>query len=357
VRAAGTAAVVGLGLIGGSIALALKRSGYRVVGQDRRSEAEFEALEKGVIDEAGLSPECDVAFVAVPSSAVVEVVQRLRRRLGPSCVITDTASVKAPIVEALSDPAFVGGHPMAGSEVGGLKGARPDMFEGATWVLCPSSCVDAGAYARVQTVVGRELGAVPLAMPAGVHDELVAVVSHLPHALAAILMTVASEIGEQEPSALVLAAGGFRDMTRVAASDPDIWPDIFLSNSAALLEQLKQVRERLGEFEAMIARGDAEAIREFLFRAALARRRLPPRPAMPSDPVEIRVRVPDRPGVLADVLEVARSLEVNIADVGITHLPEEGRGILSLVVDRERAEELRAAISSRGYAAAVGELG
>ena len=172
------------------------------------------------------------------ATPVRAVAAEARRALGAGGgLVTDVGGVKASIVEAVGDARFVGGHPMAGSEQEGVDGADADLFEGATWVLTPTEGTDAAAYAQVRQIVGT-LGAEVVALPPDRHDELVAVVSHVPHLTAATLMRLADERSEEHRALLRLAAGGFRDMTRIAAGHPGIWPDICSDNREAIVEVL-----------------------------------------------------------------------------------------------------------------------
>src|SRR5207253_8738620 len=218
----GRAAVVGTGLIGGSIGLALRARGWHVAGHDLHPERAQHALALGAIDELGDDPDAALTFVATP---VGDVASEARRALGGGGVVTDVGGVKGPIVAAIGDPRFVGGHPMAGSEQEGLGGADATVFDGATWVLTPTVDTAPDAYARVRSVVSS-LGADVVAVSPERHDALVALVSHVPHLTAATLMRLAAEGAEEHAALLRLAAGGFRDMTRVAAGHPGIWPDI-----------------------------------------------------------------------------------------------------------------------------------
>ncbi len=187
------ALVVGTGLIGGSIALGLRRRGWWVSGLDADDDRELEALAGGVIDAAGDDPGAEVIFVAVPAAAVAGVVRRLLGDEGrrPDAVVTDVSGVKTAIVEESDHPRFIGGHPMAGSEQVGLHGADPDLFEGAVWVLTPTAVTDLHTFERLRGVV-LSLGADVLVLSAEDHDRLVAVVSHVPHLVAATLMNAAS---------------------------------------------------------------------------------------------------------------------------------------------------------------------
>ncbi|MGH9077705.1 MAG: prephenate dehydrogenase, partial [Acidimicrobiales bacterium] len=212
-----TAQVVGTGLIGGSIGMALRRRGWRVTGRDADPARARRALELAAIDHIGEDVGAAVTFVATPADAVVE---EARRALAGGGIVTDVAGVKGPIAAALAGAGrFIGGHPMAGSEQDGMDGADAGLFAGATWVLTPGERTDPDAYARLRAVIAS-IGANPVAVSARRHDDLVALVSHVPHLAAAALMNLAADTATEEAALLRLAAGGFRDMTRVAAGAP-----------------------------------------------------------------------------------------------------------------------------------------
>jgi len=341
--APGRAAVVGTGLIGGSIGMALRARGWHVTGHDVDPERAERARRAGALDAVGVDHEAHVTFVATPLEAVAEA------------VVTDVAGVKGPVVAAVDDPRFVGGHPMAGSEQVGLDGADPELFVGATWVLTPTEVTDPASYARLRSIVGS-LGAEVLALSPAQHDVLVAVVSHVPHLTAAALMNLADRQAEQHAALLRLAAGGFRDMTRIAAGAPGIWPDVCADNAPAIVDAFDRLLADLTEVRDRVAGGDRAGLLEVLDRAAQARRSLPARAVRAERLVEIRVPVPDRPGVLAEVTTLAGDLAVNIADLEIAHSAEGDRGVLVLVVDAGGSERLRLALHGRGYRAVARSL-
>jgi prephenate dehydrogenase len=353
-RADGTARpralVVGTGLIGGSIALSLRQRGWHVAGLDTDTDALREALETGVIDQAGDDLEAQIVFIATPATAVAGEVGRILATPGRrhDAVVTDVSGVKTAIVQAADHPRFIGGHPMAGSEQIGLRGAAPDLFEGAVWVLTPTSATDLDAFDRLQGVV-TELGADVLVLTPDDHDRLVAVVSHVPHLVAATLMNAATVGAEQNGALLRLAAGGFRDMTRVAAGHPGIWPDICSENAGPIVEALEALVGELTVMRDRVAGNDRAAIFGVLQRASHARRNLPARIVRPDNLSELRIPVPDRHGVLAEITSLAADGGISIYDIEIAHSAEGPRGVLILVVDAAEAERLRDAIEARGY--------
>lgn len=349
--------MVGTGLVGGSVGRALRRDGVHVTGIDLDAARAARAAEIGAIDAVAPSlgdaaASVDVVLVAVPvghvGDAVVAALDAGAR------AVTDVGSVKVPIVAAVDAarpdlaPRFVGGHPMAGSEQDGLDGADADLFAGATWVLTPTPATDMHAFNTVRTLVVT-LGAEPLAMTPEHHDALVAVVSHVPQLAATTLMDVAATRGEEHATLLRLAAGGFRDMTRIAAGHPGIWPDICVANRDAIVAALDEYVTALEAIRALVTAGDRDGLLAVLERARVARRRLPSAVASDEAAVELRVPVTDRPGVLAEVTTLAGTMGVNIADVEIAHSVEGGGGVLVLLIPERGAEEFEAALAARGY--------
>ena len=346
--------VVGLGLIGGSVAAGLRARGWHVAGTDTAPAVADRALDLGIVDVVGPDPAADVAVVATPAGAVpAAAADALASCAG---AVTDVAGVKAPVAAAVPDARFVPGHPMAGSEQVGLDGADPDLFVGATWVLTPTDGTDPSAYATVAAAVGA-LGATPLVLPPEVHDRVVAVVSHVPHLTAASLMNLATSASLEHATLLRLAAGGFRDMTRIAAGSPSIWPDVVDANRAGIVEVLDELISALGAVREVVATSDRCALLDLLDRAQQARVNLPTGTPDPDRSAEVRVPVPDRPGVLADVLGLAGELGTNVLDIEIAHSAEGERGVLVLVVDEAAVPALRAGLAERGYRSATRRLG
>ena len=339
------AEVIGTGLIGGSLGRALRARGWYVSGWDADPDRARRAAEIGALDEVGPDPSAAVTFVATPAGSVVDVAGGL---LDGHRVVTDVAGVKGPIVDALPDPRFVGGHPMAGSEQEGIDGADADLFEGATWVLTPTDTTDPQAYATVQTVV-RSLGASVVAVAPHRHDDLVAMVSHVPHLAAATLMNLAADTALEHATLLRLAAGGFRDMTRISAGHPGIWPDVCTDNRDAILTVLDQLLGSLETIRDIIAKGDRDGLLTLLERARAARQNLPVGAPPPSETVEIRVPVPDRPGVLAEVTTLLGELGINIYDFEIAHSSEGDRGVIIMVVAASAVPVVREVLTARSY--------
>jgi prephenate dehydrogenase len=341
--------VVGLGLIGASVARALSETGWVVTGTDADPEVFAAALEASVVDHSDFSDDVTLVVVATPAGSVPGIVRDyLGRSVSAELIVTDVAGVKGAIVDEVSDPRFLAGHPMAGSEQRGVAGARADLFRGCTWVLTPTAATSPATYTTLHGIL-RELGANVVAVSADDHDRLVAVASHVPHLLAGALMNEATRVAEQDAVLLQLAAGGFRDMTRVAAGDPGIWPDILFENREAIAQSLLALEERLARLRKALSNDDHDAIAADLAQAAFARRQLPGRALNSENLAYLRVAVSDQPGVLAAVTMAASEMLVNIYDIEIAHGIEGSSGTLLLAVDALHADTFSHVLTERGF--------
>ena len=344
------ATVIGTGLIGGSVGLALRKAGWHVSGADTDPDRLAQAQAIGAIDSTGIDPSSQITFVATAVSQIHEAVAEALA--ATSGWITDVGSVKAPLLAAMNDPRFVGGHPMAGSEQEGIAGARADMFEGAIWVLTPTPATSDDAYMSVRSAIAS-MGAEIVTLPPERHDELVALISHVPHLTAATLMLLAEEHSEQRQQLQRLAAGGFRDMTRIAAGHPGIWPDICIENSDAICEGLDSLIAALGKVRNAVAQADRAHLMDHLSQARSARLNLPGTVGAADELVELRVVIADRPGEIARLTAIASDLQVNIRDLEIAHSPEGERGVLVMLVDADEAAKLRQQLEEAGDRCAI----
>lgn len=346
-------ALVGTGLIGGSVGFALRSLGWHVTGTDEHGPTLARALELGAVDAAGVDPTAELTVIATPVGSVPQLARQALERGG---VVTDVGSVKAPVVSAVDQPCFVGGHPMAGSEALGIEGARADLFSGATWALTPNDRTDPNALSLVHSVV-RSMGAEVVTLDPERHDRLVATVSHVPHLTAAALMGVADDRAVEHPALKRLAAGGFRDMTRIAAGDPRIWLDICRDNADAICEVLDGLMESLTEMRVIVAEGRNDELAERLTRAQVARRNLPSGAPAASDLVEMRVEVTDRPGELAAVTTMATEADINVYDIEIVHAVGAGGATLILVVSRDDADAFSDSLERSGRHVGIHPMG
>ncbi len=330
-------AVIGVGLIGGSIALAAReRVGATVVGYDPDLAALQTAQRRGVIDVAAISleealAEAQAAFVAAPVGLLPDLVERVLEAAPPDCVVTDVGSTKQQLVDAAADERFVGGHPLAGAETAGVAHARADLFDGATWYLTPAAHTEGILYERLHRLISG-LGAKPLAIEADAHDAVMAAVSHLPHVLANVLVAEAAAVLRSQGERLPATGPSFRDATRVAGANSGIWTDIYLANAGALIAQIDAVTARLAAVRADLRAGDATALTAWNDGAAADRANLLETQLAGGELIELRVPVPNRPGVVAQIaLELSRA-GVNIADLALYPAPDMSEGVVALWV-------------------------
>jgi prephenate dehydrogenase len=328
-------AVIGVGLIGGSVALAArKRLGAFVAAYDADPAALRHAQRRGAIDRSCDSiqeavADAEIAFVAVPVGAQREALAAVLAAAPADCVVSDVGSTKRAIVAQIDDQRFVGGHPLAGAETSGIEHARADLFEGAAWYLTPTQRTAGVCYETLHRVLCA-FGAMPSAIDADTHDTILALVSHLPHVLANVLVSQA---------AATLAAGGerlpatgpsFRDATRVAGASSAIWIDIYLSNRDTLVAQIDETIRRLDGVRALLVAGEGEPIARWNDAAATNRRLLLDGQLDRGELCELRASVPNRPGVVAELALALGRAGVNILDMALYPAADMTEGVVAL---------------------------
>lgn len=353
-------AVLGVGLIGGSIGLAAReRADAEVIGWGPRRRTLDAALKLGAIDRIATTVEeavqdADAVFACAPVELLTDLVSQALAAAGEDTVVTDAGSTKRPLVEAITDERFVGGHPIAGAETAGVENARADLFDGAAWYLTPRPDTSGLHFERLHRLIVT-FGARPTAIDAETHDRMLAAVSHLPHVLANVLVDQASaEVKEGEP--VPRTGPSFRDMTRVAGANSDIWTGIYMTNRDAIADEIDGVIDRLQSIVESFRNADAEAIRTWNEEARRNRRRLL-EAGMQGDAVtELRLSVPNRPGIVAQVALALGRAGVNIADMALAPAADMRSGSMTLWVagenDAVRAKHL---IEDLGFPAAVVE--
>jgi prephenate dehydrogenase len=346
-------AVLGVGLIGGSVALAARqRLSASVTGYDVRRQALDRALERGALDTATSSvadavAQAEAVFVAVPVGGLSQLVGEALAAAPSDCVVTDVGSTKRAVVTAHDDPRFVGGHPLAGAENAGVEHARADLFEAATWYLTPTAVSSGVLYERLHRLL-HGLGAQPTAIDAETHDRILAAVSHLPHVLANVLVAQAAATLADGDSRLPATGPSFRDATRVAGAPSAIWTDIYMSNRDALTAEIDGAVRRLQAARTALADGDRDAITAWNDAAAGDRRQLLESQLAGGELHELRASVPNRPGVVAQIaLELGRA-GVNITDMGLYPASDMTEGVVALWIAgsaaADRAQELVAGL-------------
>jgi prephenate dehydrogenase len=348
-------AIVGTGLIGASAGLAARRADVDVTGWDEDPRALEVAVERGAVTAAGsledALADADLALVAVPVAGLASAVRTVLEAAPPECVVTDVGSTKETVCAAAAgDARFVGGHPICGAETRGPERASADLFDGATWFLTPLASTEPERYRAVHGLV-TSLGARPVAIDPAAHDRLVAVTSHLPHALANVLLNQAgaSRVEGHEP--LAAAGGSLRDMTRIAGANPRVWVDILLDNREAVAAALAEHRRRVEQLEAALAEGDAGFLARWIGEAAGNRRRMLESAYEDAGRLHrLRVHVPDRPGVLAGIFQALGAERINVADFDLEHLSHERGGTLTVFVSGEEdAARATALLEGQGY--------
>ncbi len=354
--------ILGLGLMGGSLGLAAReRAGVgRVIGFDPDQNACAAALERGCIDEAAADlatavGDAELVVLCAPVAALPGVLAELAEHTS-AATVTDIGSTKSGVVAAV--PAglrarFLGGHPICGMETRGAQNARAELFEGATWYLTPLADTEPARLRDLHRLVAA-LGATPVAIDAGVHDRLLAVTSHLPHALANLLVVQAGEARIDGHDPLTAIGGSFRDMTRVAGANPRIWVDIFLDNREALASVLREHQRSLAEVLTALEAGDAGYLARWIGQASGHRRRALEAQfdRRPEELYRVQVHVPDRPGVFAGITQAFGAARINIEDFELHHFtPERGGTIELLVAGAEAAERAVELLDAQGYGA------
>jgi prephenate dehydrogenase len=345
--------VVGVGLIGGSIGLALQqRLGATVTGYDPDAGVREEALRRGVIAAAAASAadaarDAELVFVAAPVSALAGAIDEVLGAAASDCAVTDVGSTKRELVAGRGDERFIGGHPLAGAETSGVEHARADLFVGATWYLTPGPGTSGALYERLhKALVG--IGAQPTAIDAADHDRVMASVSHLPHVFANVLVAQAARAlsgGDQVPA----TGPSFRDATRVAGASATIWPDIYLSNREALVALIDEAQGRLGEVRAALAAADRGAIERWNEAARADRDALLGAGLVGGAVYELRAAVTDRPGVVAEIALALGRAGINIADMALSPARDGSQGVVALWIQGEEQAQRAEAL--------VGELG
>jgi prephenate dehydrogenase len=312
-------AVVGVGLIGGSIALAAR---------DRLGADVRESDPAGGMSVAEALDGAEVAFVAAPLGVLGEVVDEVLAAAPAGCVVSDVGSVKGPMLR--DDERFCGGHPLAGSEQRGREHARADLFDGATWYLTPTRRTGGILLERLHRVIAG-LGARPRSIDAAEHDRMLAAVSHLPHVLANVLVKEAQ--GAIGPS--------FRDATRVAGANPPLWRDIYLANRAELSHAIGAIRAELAAVDRALLEGDGAWLEDWQAFAAERRRELLEAEGVGGALAEVRLVVPNRPGVVAELALALGRAGINIHDMSLSPSADNTRGEIAFWV--AEAEAARAA--------------
>ncbi|MEK3934741.1 prephenate dehydrogenase [Sporosarcina sp. FSL W7-1349] len=355
-------AIIGLGLIGGSLGLAIKRNpAIHVTGFDRSYATADEAYRRGIIDAIAPSAEsacsqADFIIFATPVNTTVSLLSDVPRwELKEGVIMTDTGSTKQPIMEAaqvLRDKGwtFIGGHPMAGSHKSGVSAAKDHLFENAYYILTPSERASADQVEKLKDLLSPTKGKI-VVLDAEDHDRMTAIVSHFPHIVASSLVGRLADQQEGQPFVKKLAAGGFRDLTRIASADPVMWRDITIQNREELLNQLNGWIEEMGNIREMLETNDPEQIYDFFAEAKKFRDELPStREGAVQGALymtfDLHIDIPDTPGIVSEITKILAEERISLTNIRIVETRTDVYGILVIsfqtAEDRKRA---RAALS------------
>jgi prephenate dehydrogenase len=349
-------AVLGVGLIGGSIGLAARErvQDAELVGWDSDPGVLRTALERGAVERAAESPEgaldgADACFLCAPVEALPALLERALGGAPEDCVLSDVGSTKRFVSASTHDPRFVGGHPVAGAESSGVRNARASLFEGAAWYLTPAPRSSGILYERLHRLIVA-LGARPIAIDPETHDRLLATVSHLPHVMANVLVAQAAGALSREGEPLPRIGPSFRDATRVAGASSAVWTGIYRSNAEAIAAEIDEAVDRLREIAATLRTGGERAIEAWNDAAGEDRRRLLEAELAGGPVHELRISVPNRPGVVATVAVALGRADVNIADMALDPALDMRSGAITLwIAGDESARRATELIEELGF--------
>ncbi len=331
--------IVGLGLIGGSLAKALhdKLGISSITAVDTDRQTLDLALSQGIIAR-GITvadrslASSDIIFLCTPIKQTFGYIAELAPHIKSTCIITDVGSTKEDIIRQVDElpnpPCFIGGHPMAGTERSGFTNSYAHLFENAYYVLTPGATTTAEALETLSKII-RGIGAIPLVMSASEHDTAAGGISHLPHVIAAALVNLVRDLDKNTGKMRVLAAGGFRDITRIASANPVIWENIVFSNKERLLELLEHFRKTLDDFSGMLHSGDSDKVYDFFQEAGQFRQTISDQMNGLIQPVfKLVVDVQDRPGIIGEIATLLGSNNINIKNINVANSREFEQGCL-----------------------------
>jgi prephenate dehydrogenase len=355
--------IIGLGLIGGSLALSLKNvnKDFKVTGFDKISDAMTIAKYRNVIDKIAVDyidavKDADLIIIATPISKIVNVINSIKNHLKDGAVVTDVGSAKENIVKAINkilpgNVIFIGGHPMAGSENEGILNANSDLFRNAFYILTPTDNTKTESLMELHSILNK-MGSIVVTVTPKEHDMIVSLISHLPHVLSTNLVKLINDKQIEQKNLFKLCAGGFRDMTRIAASNPKMWLDISLENKKEIIKALDEYIGYLYKFRENLKENKIDYIKNHYIEAKKARVNLPKFIEKDiSKLYELMISVPDKKGVLSEITLAISSCGINIEDISIFHSTEvSSGGILKILVQGENAGEIaRNAVENAGY--------
>lgn len=360
--------IIGTGLIGGSLGMAFKnlQDPPKVIGFSRTLETMKKAIQSGAIDEykAGITAAVqgsDIVFICAPVSKITEIAQDASKHMEKGAVLTDVGSTKSAIVKNIEkeipkDVNFIGGHPMAGSENYGIENADENLFKGSQYILTPTEKTNTKSFEVLHRLL-TDIGANVIAIKAEKHDKIVSSLSHIPHLAASSLVNLVDTEECRKENWVSVAAGGFKDMTRIAASNPELWLDICLENKDAILKTLDDYKNLLTEIGELINKKDREAIGKWLEKARNARISMVP--AIERDLAQFRdllIEVKDKPGVISDITLTIGGIGLNIENIEIVPIDEKSGSVRVSLIGAEGAQKAADALKEKGYSVTIKAL-
>ncbi|MCD8055044.1 MAG: prephenate dehydrogenase [Lachnospiraceae bacterium] len=357
-----TIGFIGLGLIGGSLAKTIRRvyPDRTLIGYNRSKASLAAALEDGTLNQAQDTIDesfaaCDMIFLCAPVSVNIRCMEKLKEIVKPDCILTDAGSVKTTIHEAVEELGlthqFIGGHPMAGSERFGYANAEDRLLENAYYILTPTGETPAWMLEEYRELV-TSIASLPIVLDYREHDRVTAAISHLPHVVAYALVNLVKRSDSPEGTMRMLAAGGFKDLTRIASSSPDMWQQICQENRTALADVLHEYRQALADMEDAIRKNNATWLWNEFEEARIYRSTMPQAShGGLTGETAITVDVQDEPGAISIITAILSAYHVSIRNMGIMHNREHQQGVLKILVgDRKSAEKAAEVLRKRGYA-------
>ncbi|PRO66821.1 prephenate dehydrogenase [Alkalicoccus urumqiensis] len=335
--------IAGLGLIGGSLALAVKKSypdtviaGFDLDTNAVRMAMSLRVIDREAVDFAEAAEAADFIILAAPVESTISLIHELQNAdLKEGAVITDVGSTKQTVVEAgklleKKGAVFIGGHPMAGSHKTGIEAAKERLFENAFYVLTPSEDADTRSIIQLQNLL-KGTKAKFVQLDPKTHDTFAGLISHLPHIVASALVHQVEDAGKENPFVQQLAAGGFKDITRIASASPAMWRDILVHNKEVLLPMLSEWQERMSRVQTLVEEEDADGLHAFFDDAKQSRDKLPSRQKGAILPFyDLYVDIPDHPGVISDVTAILAKQQISITNIRIIEAREGILGVLRL---------------------------
>ena len=332
---------IGFGLIAGSLAHALKESGrdYHITATSRHLEPVIAAVADGIVDVAAPAvdetfAQCDIILLCTPVITITEYLTKLKAIASPDCIITDVGSVKTIIHEAADslglNDRFIGGHPMAGSEKTGYENSTTELLENAFYILTPTSQTPQSMIDTMENIVSR-IGAIPVVLQPDTHDDIVAAISHVPHIIAASLVNMVREHDDEKEHMHALAAGGFKDITRIASSSPVMWENICLTNPDSIIRFIDLYIQYMTDMKEAIQKKDSAFITSFFEHSKTYRDSIPTKPmGAIASTHDLHIDVTDKKGEIAIIATILASHDVSLKNIGISHNREDSSGVLCI---------------------------